>query len=82
MRQFDRKKGNMIVYTACGVGIVLLLLGAAFTLTWLFDVGIVLTAAGIGYRISYFRCPHCRRSLNRDMGDYCPYCHKRLNKRK
>jgi len=43
-------------------------------------IGIVVMLSCMIPEILYNRCPHCRKNLGRNEGDYCQFCGKAIDK--
>lgn len=42
-------------------------------------IAIVAIIADVGFRILFYRCPHCNRFLDRSTGSFCPHCGRNVN---
>lgn len=42
-------------------------------------VGFVFIFTAVVIHGIFYRCPHCKRYLDKSMGQYCPYCGERLD---
>lgn len=42
--------------------------------------GFLITVGGVIFHFLCYRCPHCGAYLDRNGGDYCPFCGKELEK--
>lgn len=57
-------------------GAVLGVFGVGYTVVMV--AGVLLMIAGLIIHFAYYRCPHCRRFLDRSTGAYCPHCGKKM----
>ena len=62
-----------------GVGLIITLIGGTIfhneTVIW---IGGGIMIAGIVFHLIFYRCPHCRRYLFRNNGEFCQFCGKSL----
>lgn len=75
------KLRNVIIITIvlCLSGITVNVVGAILDLMYLAIIGMILIFVGVIYHISFYRCPHCGKYLDRSFSEYCPGCGKNIN---
>jgi hypothetical protein len=74
------QKARMIVWTIFLLALVISVIGLLFDSDFLVVIGVIVIICDLIFHIIFYRCPHCGRYLDRNTGDYCPYCGKEVNR--
>lgn len=72
----DYKRSYVLMWVGVIAGVILVLVGAALELGWLFALGLVTFAAMVLQTLFFFRCPSCGGLWDTRGGipHYCPKC--------
>lgn len=61
------------------VGLLMLVTGLTFEMSWPKVIGIVIAAVGILLSWTRLRCPHCKGQIQDMKAEFCAYCGKAID---
>lgn len=80
MKNTQPKQIRKRTFIILGIGLLIALCGIAKNeQVTLILLGLLTMFASILHHVIFYRCPHCGKFLDRNTGDYCPGCGKKVN---
>lgn len=80
MKKRTPKQIRERTFIILGIGLFISLCGIAKgEQDFLMIVGLLVMFSSIIHHVIFYRCPHCGKFLDRNTGEYCPGCGKRVN---
>ncbi|MCQ2420886.1 MAG: hypothetical protein MJ118_07100 [Clostridia bacterium] len=80
MKRASPKQIRKRTFVILAIGLLIALCGIAKNeQVTLILLGLLTMFASILHHVIFYRCPHCGKFLDRNTGDYCPGCGKKVN---
>lgn len=73
------KQVNRLFFLILLAGAAIGVIGTLSEIAVVSIIGMVTMVGSLLFKVIFYRCPHCRRFLDRNTGDFCPYCGKELS---
>lgn len=80
MKNLKPKDINLIFIVVLIIGAVIGFYGAGAQNDILCFAGLFCMFGDIVFRLMFYRCPYCKRYLDRSEGKFCPHCGERIDK--
>ena len=77
--RFSRLGVLAIFFTGIALGIIFAGIGVYSANKIFLHIGVGILAASFVFHIIFYRCPHCKRYLDKNYGAFCPKCGKPLD---
>ena len=78
MKKLMPKTVIKLFWSIGGIGAVIGLIGVGYEAEPLMITGIAVMMSAIVFKLFFYRCPHCGGYLDRNAGEFCHKCGKRL----
>lgn len=79
MKKITPKQVRARTFIILGIGLLIALYGVDLEISALSMVGLLIMFSSIIYHVIFYRCPHCGIFLDRNTGEFCPGCGKKVN---
>lgn len=80
MKKRTPKQIRVRTFIILGVGLLVASFGIAIDeQEAVIIIGLLIMFSSIIHHVVFYRCPHCGSFLDRNTGEYCPHCSKKVN---
>lgn len=79
MKKITPKQVRARTSIILGIGLLIALCGVDLEISAFSMVGLLIMFSSIIYHVIFYRCPHCGKFLDRNTGEFCPGCGKKVN---
>ena len=82
MKKLAPKQVRVVSFLVLAVGALIAFSGIGLgEKTPVILTGLLVMFASVILHLLFYRCPHCGRYLDRNTGEFCPYCGKKVNEK-
>lgn len=80
MKKRTPKQIRVRTFIILGFGLIIAVFGIALDeQEAVFFTGLLLMFSSIIHHVIFYRCPHCGTFLDRNTGEFCSHCGKKVN---